>query len=127
MYNSLEVRVPFLDHKLLEYCLNLPNELVINKSIGKVILREYVKNKFKNKFSYEIKKSIQTPQTSWFISKLGQNELINLLKKKNSFISNYLDVKKSLNFVKSKRFNKIKNSNFLWQWLSLEEWYENFF
>ena len=51
-----EVRVPFLDHKLLEYCLNLPNELVINKSIGKVILREYVKNKFKNKFSYEIKK-----------------------------------------------------------------------
>ena len=127
MCNSLEVRVPFLDHKLLEYCLNLPNELVINKSIGKVILREYVKNKFKNKFSYEIKKSIQTPQTSWFISKLGQNELINLLKKKNSFISNYLDVKKSLNFVKSKRFNKIKNSNFLWQWLSLEEWYENFF
>ena len=90
-------------------------------------MREYVKNKFKNKFSYEIKKSIQTPQTNWLISKLGQSELINLLKKKNSFISNYLNVKKSLNFVKSKKLNKINNSNFLWQWLSLEEWYENFF
>lgn len=127
MHNSLEVRVPFLDHKLLEYSLNLPNELIINKSIGKLILRNYVKNKFKSKFSHDIKKSIQTPQTSWFISNLGQNELINLLKKRNSFISNYLDTKKCLYFVKSKKFTDIQNSNFLWQWLSLEEWYENFF
>ena len=127
MHNSLEVRVPFLDHKLLEYSLNLPNELIINKSIGKLILRNHVRNKFKNKFSHEIKKSIQTPQTSWFTSNLGKNELINLLKKRNSFISNYLDIKKCLYFVKSKKFIDIQNSNFLWQWLSLEEWYENFF
>ena len=39
MYFSIESRVPFLDHSLVEYALSLPDEFLINPRETKVILR----------------------------------------------------------------------------------------
>lgn len=44
MYCSLEVRVPFLDHKLVENAWNLPFEQKIKKNEGKIILKKILKN-----------------------------------------------------------------------------------
>lgn len=127
MSNSIEVRVPFLDHKLVEYSLNLPEKLIIDKSIGKIALRNFMKKDFNYKNAFKIKKSIQTPQIEWLLKNKNKKIIIDLLKKKNSFISTFIDVKKAHDFVNSEKFYKIKNSNFIWQWLSLETWYEKFF
>jgi asparagine synthase (glutamine-hydrolysing) len=40
MAHSLEVRHPFLDHRLVEFALNLPTELKLNGGWSKLILRE---------------------------------------------------------------------------------------
>ncbi len=40
MANSLEVRAPFLDHRLIEYSFTLPDELKIQGDIVKLLLRE---------------------------------------------------------------------------------------
>ncbi|MFH0978337.1 MAG: diphthine--ammonia ligase [Candidatus Woesearchaeota archaeon] len=39
MHNSLELRLPFLDTKLVEYCLRLPARLKLDKERDKIILR----------------------------------------------------------------------------------------
>ena len=40
MYSSLEVKVPILDHRIIEYTLNLSNKLKIHKGTQKYILKE---------------------------------------------------------------------------------------
>ena len=40
MFTSLETRVPFLDHKLIEWTLGLPKELKFSKTKSKVALRK---------------------------------------------------------------------------------------
>ena len=49
MMHSCELRVPFLDHKIVEYAYNLPIEDLINKfgtkSIVRKVLSKYVKRK----------------------------------------------------------------------------------
>jgi len=40
MYHSLEVRVPLLDHRIVEFCLNLPENLKVKGSNTKYLLKE---------------------------------------------------------------------------------------
>ena len=44
MLHSIESRLPFLDHKLVEWCLSLPDNFIIHKGVTKKILRESLKN-----------------------------------------------------------------------------------
>lgn len=43
MAHSLEIRLPFLDYRLVNFSLNLPNHMKINKGVNKQILRSSVK------------------------------------------------------------------------------------
>ncbi len=43
MANQLELRVPFLDHKLTEYALRIPAKFKINEEETKIVLREVAK------------------------------------------------------------------------------------
>jgi asparagine synthase (glutamine-hydrolysing) len=40
MARSLEVRVPFLDHQVVEYCAGIPSDLKVRRLQGKYVLRE---------------------------------------------------------------------------------------
>ncbi|MEP7278681.1 MAG: asparagine synthase (glutamine-hydrolyzing) [Bacteroidota bacterium] len=43
MMNSIESRLPFLDHRLIEFCLGLPDRYIIRKGATKAVLRESLK------------------------------------------------------------------------------------
>ena len=75
MINSVENRVPFLDHVLVEYCLSLSDEDLIRNGLGKYIVRKVLLNKYKYKNAFK-KKSIQTPQTKWLVSESGKKNFI---------------------------------------------------
>jgi asparagine synthase (glutamine-hydrolysing) len=45
MGNSLEVRVPFLDHRLVEFAFSLPDDLCVRGKIKKYILRRFLERK----------------------------------------------------------------------------------
>ena len=47
MANSNEGRVPFLDHRLVEFAFMLPEKYKINRFIDKYILRQYCNQKIK--------------------------------------------------------------------------------
>lgn len=86
MINSVEARVPFLDHDLFEYCYSLPNNLKFRKGVSRWIFKEAIKDlSGKVKFSKN-KKHIVDPQTSWlkndlkefFIDTINSNSFKNL-------------------------------------------------
>ncbi|MCK5282953.1 MAG: diphthine--ammonia ligase [Nanoarchaeota archaeon] len=43
MYNNMELRVPFLDKSLVEYCLKIPEDLKLKEDRNKIIIREIAK------------------------------------------------------------------------------------
>lgn len=61
MFNSLELRLPFLDLKLVDYALKIPSELKINNHIEKFILRLVAKKYYhlEEKYSFRKKKAAQ--------------------------------------------------------------------
>lgn len=48
MYHSLEVRVPFLDHEVVEYAFKLPKKLKVDNENGKIILKKILKKYLPN-------------------------------------------------------------------------------
>lgn len=55
MYATLEARVPYMDRKLVEFCLTLPPEFRINDTQNKLILRQLYKNKLPDSITQRVK------------------------------------------------------------------------
>ncbi len=65
MYHSLELRVPFADHKLVEFCAKIPSELKLNKGEKKFLLKKSVKNMLPKSVINHRKQGFCTPMASW--------------------------------------------------------------
>jgi asparagine synthase (glutamine-hydrolysing) len=60
MHHKLELRVPFLDHKLVKYCLRIPQEYKITEHFDKHILRKSAEEIGMDKeFAYRKKRAAQ--------------------------------------------------------------------
>lgn len=77
MANSLEVRSPFVDHRLVEYILSTSNNQ-LEKLSGKKLLKSYLSNDFNNEFINRKKQGFVFDVESWVFNNIG-------------FINEYLD------------------------------------
>lgn len=62
---SLETRVPFLDHRLVEFALSLPLDFKIRDGIGKAILRELLYRHVPRELVDRPKKGFGVPLAAW--------------------------------------------------------------
>lgn len=69
---SLEARVPFLDHRLVEFALSIPENLKIKKATSKNALKQAVKNELPNSIINRKKQGFGAPVHDWFLGKLGE-------------------------------------------------------
>ncbi len=65
MANSLEVRVPFLDHKLVEFMFQLPYEYKIKGMQKKYILKKVFRNVLPGRILFRKKQGFSTPLSVW--------------------------------------------------------------
>lgn len=70
MAASLELRVPFLDHKLLEFSTALPDQYRLNQNEGKYLLKKFAEKLLPEEIIYRKKKGFPVPIASWFRGKL---------------------------------------------------------
>ena len=66
MANSLEVRVPFLDHRLVDFVMKLPEESKIHGNIRKRILRDSFREILPGKIFSRPKHGFEVPLLKWF-------------------------------------------------------------
>ncbi len=66
MSQSLEVRVPFLDHKLVDFAFSLPANFKIDRNNGKKILKDTFKNLLPEELLYRKKQGFEVPLLKWF-------------------------------------------------------------
>jgi len=67
---SLEMRTPFLDHRLIEFAAGLPTNLKVRGFKGKYILKKAVEKWLPHKIVYRQKRGFTVPIASWLRSEL---------------------------------------------------------
>jgi asparagine synthase (glutamine-hydrolysing) len=71
MLHSLEVRVPLLDHHVLEFVARIPFELKLRQGVGKWILREAVRDLLPPETLAREKQGFAVPIDRWFGGSFG--------------------------------------------------------
>jgi asparagine synthase (glutamine-hydrolysing) len=72
MATSVEARVPFLDHHLVEYAMSLPVDLKIKGASGKHILKHALEKVLPSDLLYRPKRGFGAPIREWFRDKSGE-------------------------------------------------------
>lgn len=99
MYNSLEARVPFADHRIIEYIWNVPWDMKYKNNVEKSLLREATKDLLPKELLNR-KKSPYPKTYNPNYEKLLINELTSIINNNNSPINNLIDKNKILEFIK---------------------------
>jgi len=66
MAHGLEIRVPFLDHKVVEFAFGLPDEMKITPNIRKRIVQEAFRSWIPKEIYNRPKKGFEVPLLKWF-------------------------------------------------------------
>ena len=77
MASSLETRVPFLDHKLIEYVCKIPHSLKFRDGQGKWVLRQVLKKYVPENLTDRPKMGFGVPLARWFRNDLKESLLFN--------------------------------------------------
>ena len=92
MLNSIENRVPYLDHTILEYCMSIKTQYFYNKGLNKFFFRETIKNELP-KYIFKQKK-IGKPVSSFIITyTFLKEEILNIID--SNFLKSYIKIQKS--------------------------------
>ncbi len=71
MANSLELRVPFLDHKVVEFVYSLPAGLKIRGLRAKYLLKKAMEGRLPRRIIHRTKKGFPVPLETWFRRRLA--------------------------------------------------------
>jgi asparagine synthase (glutamine-hydrolysing) len=126
MAHSVEARLPFLDHRLVELCFSLPSEARIHDGRTKAILRAALGERLPNEVAQRRDKiGFGTPEGRWLRDELG--ELVDQVLSSQSFAGR--------GYVKPERFREMVRLNAegdpahastLWRCVNLELWFRRF-
>jgi asparagine synthase (glutamine-hydrolysing) len=73
MATSVEARVPFLDHELVEFAMALPPEMKVRDGVGKYLLKKAVAGSLlPDHIVYRKKQGFGAPVSEWFQGELGR-------------------------------------------------------
>ncbi len=121
MSNSLEVRVPFLDHKIVEHAATIPINLKYKNKNKKYILKETMKNYLPEKVLNHPKQGFAMPLDAWFKDDLKEFIYSKLILN-DSKLYKYLD-KDFVNKNLQTHFLGMRDySQKIWMLLFLDEW-----
>jgi len=65
MQSSIEARVPFLDHKLIEYVLTIPESIIFDKNNTKPLLKKVASNHIPEEIFSRKKQGFRAPVGEW--------------------------------------------------------------
>lgn len=101
MANSLELRAPFLDIDLAEYCISLPPELKVTSDADKVVLRESYSQVWPVEVRNRAKQGFGAPLQRW-LAQPDMSELkSDLLHDRQSPLYDHCDYAGTINFLRT--------------------------
>jgi len=120
MMNSLEARVPILDHKFAELSFKIPSEFKIIGANKKHIFKEAFKNILPKEIISHKKQGFAVPLNNWFKGDLKEYAYDNLQNSK--FLNDYLNPQYVNLILKNHQKGARDYSQKIWSLLFLNEW-----
>ncbi len=121
MGRSRELRIPYLDHRLVEFGFSVPTRYLLQDGHTKSLFRKIARRWIPAQVADAEKRSVQSPQREWLAN--GWRPLVQEVLEGDSFAARgWVDPRRAQtiydDYIKGSR----DNSFFVWQWLNLEYW-----
>jgi asparagine synthase (glutamine-hydrolysing) len=124
MATSVEARVPFLDHHLVEYAIGIPSNFKVNGRTGKHILKRALESILPHDLLYAKKRGFGAPIREWFRNGIGEvysDGLMNsTIWKRDYFNRDFVE-----RMLAEHKTGRTDWSFHLWALLNLSLWYEH--
>ena len=119
MANSVECRVPFLDHKFVECAMSISQKKKTENGVNKIVLKKAIKGLVPDELVYRKKQGFTAPVYDWFLGELGskmQRKIEKFSDITGYFSKVYID----------KLFEDRENAKKIWYLYNLALWFEQF-
>jgi asparagine synthase (glutamine-hydrolysing) len=121
MASSLELRVPFLDYRLVEFAAAMPSKYKINNGEGKYLLKRMMEDILPKEIIYRKKMGFPTPLKKMFQSSLKEY-VMDVLTSSDLSIQKYFKPE-AIRCIVDEHLSESKDHHrVLWQLIVLEEW-----
>lgn len=121
MATSVELRVPFLDYRLVEFAASIPSKHKISKGEGKYPLKKMMEGILPNDIIYRKKMGFPTPLKLMFQNELREYAQ-NLLLAQDSRVHKFFKEERIAQLIEEHNADKYDHHKTLWQLVVLEEW-----
>lgn len=125
MKHSLEVRVPFMDHKLVEFCATIPNKYKIRILEKKYLLRKEAKKQLPAAILKQRKQGFASPMTQWIKTDI-KNFLDNTLSLKNLKKHELFNHNEVLRLLEEHNQRKEIHDKTIWSLLIFQTWFNKY-
>jgi asparagine synthase (glutamine-hydrolysing) len=125
MATSIELRVPFLDHRLVECAASIPSRYKLHGTKTKYILKRVMDQHLPQSILERRKMGFPTPLEIMFRGELFDYAYQTLLSKR-SVDRKYFDRRQVEGLLLDHRSRKSTNHREIWQLVVLEEWHQKF-
>jgi asparagine synthase (glutamine-hydrolysing) len=126
MAASIESRVPFLDHELVEFSARMPDHMKIRGRVQKYVLKRAVSDLLPAGIVYRKKMGFPTPLRQWLRDPAAA-ALVDSLLDPDGLIAAYLDMDTVRRLIAEHRAGLQDGTDRLWNLLNLQIWGSVFF
>jgi asparagine synthase (glutamine-hydrolysing) len=124
MANSLEVRSPLLDHKVIEYAARIPSAMKINGRDKKIILKKTFRNVLPPELMSRKKHGFEVPLDKWFRVELKKTAYEYLFARE--YMNDFFNVSGIRKLWESHQAQKANYGTSLWTLFIFSTWFEEF-
>jgi len=125
MATSLELRVPFLDHALVEWAAKLPHAWKVGSKltgpVSKRVLREFAQKRLPQVILTRTKQGFPVPAYRWLNGEMGR-WAEGLICDPKARLSEYFEISSVIPILKSARQGDIVSAHKVWVLIIAEQW-----
>jgi asparagine synthase (glutamine-hydrolysing) len=125
MAASLELRVPFLDYRLVEFAASMPVKYKIRNGHGKYILKKMMEGVLPKQIVHRKKMGFPTPLQMMFAGEL-HSYAQDVLLSSSSQIATYFSIKRIEEILSEHHKKKMDHHRLIWQLIVLEQWFQQY-
>ena len=120
MARGIELRLPFLDHRLVEFGVAMHPSLFFECGRTKSVLRNAMHSHMDDDVRLATKRSIQSPQAQWLCSEPFKSFVGDLIHSKSFQERGLFKVPEVIDAFHNFCHHGAANSFFVWQWINYE-------
>ena len=120
---SVEARVPFLDHHLVDFTMDIPMEAKVHNSVPKYLLKKAVEGIIPDEIIYRKKMGFGAPMAQWLRGEFGRQVETAILGSR-LLTRGWFDRSFIADLINDHRSGRRDTSLYIWTLYNLTAWYD---